>query len=57
MHNVAISADGLPIHKLASMADHDAGGVDFQADPQTQAMMKEVDGLSTERKTSFYEIL
>ena len=43
--------------KLASMADHEAGGEEFQADPQTQAMLQAGEELFTDRKESFYEVL
>jgi hypothetical protein len=54
--------DGAPneviwLGKLASMADHEAGGQVFQADPQTQALFKEGEELYTLGEERFYEIL
>jgi hypothetical protein len=45
------------VGKLESLAAHEEGGKVFQVDPQTQAIMKEGEGLFTDVRQHFYEIL
>ncbi len=45
------------VGKLESLAVHESGGKVFQADPQTQALFKEGEGLLTDPVQHFYQIL